>query len=199
MSDVERDGMLSPGTGGSFSAQLVSVSQACGERPRTYHEFICFIHLVTCTTRGVPVPDSLPPQLLDSLMNLEPLEVLVAEREESRSRSQSPQPVAKQTEVFDSLGEGFPSPGGEAFPTSFPAESFPSGDAFGGDSFGDAFASAGVSTAEGFGDGFGFGTTAELSDEVPKKSKKKREKVERFEVEDWARMANVFTFERLQI
>ena len=57
--------------------------------PRSYHEFICFIHLVTCATRGVPVPESTPPQLLDSLMNLEPLEVLVAEREESRSRSGS--------------------------------------------------------------------------------------------------------------
>ena len=53
--------------------------------PRTYHEFFCFIHLITSVTRGARMPslqEGLPPQLLESLMNLEPLEVLVAEREE---------------------------------------------------------------------------------------------------------------------
>ena len=55
---------------------------------RTYHEFICFIHLITSVTRGAQMPslqEGLPPQLLESLMNLEPLEILVAEREELRS------------------------------------------------------------------------------------------------------------------
>jgi len=71
LSDVERDGML------------------------TYHEFFCFIHLITSVTRGARMPslqEGLPPQLLESLMNLEPLEILVAEREESRSRSRSRSP-----------------------------------------------------------------------------------------------------------
>eukprot|EP00438_Fugacium_kawagutii_P002610 Skav201661 [mRNA] locus=scaffold641:194667:197551:+ [translate_table: standard] len=54
-------------------------------RRRTYHEFICFIHLITSVTRGARMPspqEGLPPQLLQSLMNLEPLELLVAERED---------------------------------------------------------------------------------------------------------------------
>ena len=111
LSDAERDGKLILGPGFAFwclfceffwgftRGRALDRGKTIGRKDnpdllnlRTYHEFFCFIHLITCATRGAVVPQSLPPQLLDCLMNLEPLEILAAEREESRSRSQSPGP-----------------------------------------------------------------------------------------------------------
>lgn len=60
-----------------------------------FREFVCLVHLVTCVVRGAPMPllhEGLPYELTAALDALESPEVLVAEREASRSRSTSPMP-----------------------------------------------------------------------------------------------------------
>mmetsp|Transcript_71084 Transcript_71084/g.179430 ORF Transcript_71084/g.179430 Transcript_71084/m.179430 type:complete len:904 (-) Transcript_71084:204-2915(-) len=61
----------------------------------TFQEFVCLVHLITCSLRGAQLPgmhEPLPSALTDALKRLESPDVLVAEREASRSRSQSPGP-----------------------------------------------------------------------------------------------------------
>ena len=65
-----------------------------------FAEFVCLVHLVTCALRGQRIPgpgEGLPHQLAQSLASLEPLEMLAAEREASRSRSASPHPSVTAT------------------------------------------------------------------------------------------------------
>ena len=72
-----------------------------------FSEFVCLIHLVTCALRGQRIPgpgEAIPPQLAQSIVSLEPLEVLAAEREASRSRSASPHPSVTATPVDQGSG-----------------------------------------------------------------------------------------------
>lgn len=148
--------------------------------------------------------EGLPPQLLESLMNLEPLEVLVAEREESRSRSRSRSPspaIPSFLPGTPAMGtprptsaKAAPEPSGEAqAPLSpsepsqaqgFPSQSSAADDgfsaAFGPDGAGslDAFNSGGFGDAFGaaFGDAFGGPSSDGFGAESRSESPKKREK-----------------------
>lgn len=64
-----------------------------------FKEFLCLVHIVTCIRRGAVMQPgaALPVPLSQTLQNLEPLEVLAAERERSRSRSASPHPSVSGT------------------------------------------------------------------------------------------------------
>ena len=87
-----------------------------------FSEFVCLVHLVTCALRGQRIPgpgERLPHQLAQSLASLEPLEVLAAEREASRSRSRSASPHPSVTPVEAAVAE-LPDPfaAGESFPSA---------------------------------------------------------------------------------
>ncbi|CAE7537607.1 Epidermal growth factor receptor substrate 15 [Symbiodinium microadriaticum] len=86
-----------------------------------FSEFVCLVHLVTCALRGQRIPgpgEGLPHQLALSLASLEPLEVLAAEREASRSRSRSASPHPSVTPGEPAVAE-LPDPfaAGESFPS----------------------------------------------------------------------------------
>lgn len=86
-----------------------------------FSEFVCLVHLVTCALRGQRIPgpgERLPHQLALSLASLEPLEVLAAEREASRSRSRSASPHPSVTPGEPAVAE-LPDPfaAGESFPS----------------------------------------------------------------------------------
>lgn len=58
-----------------------------------FREFVILVHMVACVIKGLPLPDpreGLPPELANALLSLEPPDVLIAQREASRSRSASP-------------------------------------------------------------------------------------------------------------
>uniref|UniRef100_A0A7S4WDN0 Calmodulin n=1 Tax=Alexandrium monilatum TaxID=311494 RepID=A0A7S4WDN0_9DINO len=126
-----------------------------------FREFVCLVHIVTCVLRGAQQPgpaEELPPELINSLMTLEPLEVLAAEREASRSRSRSASPMPSQQESPDFLltsprnrgREGWSAFGGEAEGAGGAKKLFDEGSGPGAEGFGAPEPAAGANDAFGF-------------------------------------------------
>eukprot|EP00931_Biecheleriopsis_adriatica_P026432 TRINITY_DN16089_c0_g1_i1.p1 TRINITY_DN16089_c0_g1~~TRINITY_DN16089_c0_g1_i1.p1 ORF type:complete len:673 (-),score=158.34 TRINITY_DN16089_c0_g1_i1:10-2028(-) len=147
-----------------------------------FKEFLCLVHLVTCVRRGAQLPgpqEALPPQLVNSLAKLEPLEVLAAEREASRSRSASPHPSAPTTPVPPS--RDFPGTAAAwSFEETFPGAASP--DAAGAfDAPNDAFGAFPETSKSDFPQEWGqgddaFGAFKEKDKEKKKEKKEKKKK-----------------------
>lgn len=127
-------------------------------------EFVCLVHLVTCALRGARLPsinEPLPDELVNALGRMEPLEVLAAERDASRSRS--PSPAASGRASRQHSGNVSPVlPGAEA------VGDWGAGGAFGAGAFGEAsvLSGYGAGGSGAFGDfsGAGFGDSGKNSD-----------------------------------
>mmetsp|Transcript_23954 Transcript_23954/g.68578 ORF Transcript_23954/g.68578 Transcript_23954/m.68578 type:complete len:796 (-) Transcript_23954:56-2443(-) len=160
-----------------------------------FPEFVCLVHIVTCVLRGAQLPgpaEELPIELTSALAALEPLDVLVAEREASRSRSASPLASRRDSPEFpprsprdrgrtgwgqEPAGQGSfaalafedgRSTGAQGFPAPESEQAPGAMDAFGFEAQNDAFGS----------DAFGFGP-APLDDDKQDKPKKEKRKSSR--------------------
>eukprot|EP00930_Biecheleria_cincta_P057418 TRINITY_DN43357_c0_g1_i1.p1 TRINITY_DN43357_c0_g1~~TRINITY_DN43357_c0_g1_i1.p1 ORF type:complete len:747 (+),score=142.11 TRINITY_DN43357_c0_g1_i1:52-2292(+) len=140
-----------------------------------FKEFVCLVHLVTCIRRGAMLQPgaALPVPLSHALQNLEPLEVLAAERERSRSRSASPHPSVVGTPLQTGRHEQDAGWMGEdpfaAKSSSFtePAQSF---ETFPSDPFAAQKEKGGETLDDWAADGFG----AQSKSKKEKKEKKKK-------------------------
>eukprot|EP00927_Polykrikos_kofoidii_P017222 TRINITY_DN1781_c0_g1_i2.p1 TRINITY_DN1781_c0_g1~~TRINITY_DN1781_c0_g1_i2.p1 ORF type:complete len:972 (+),score=146.35 TRINITY_DN1781_c0_g1_i2:205-2916(+) len=68
-----------------------------------FREFVVLVHMVACVMKGLPLPDpreGLPPELANTLSSLEPADVLIVQREMSRSRSPSPGASGRASPAF---------------------------------------------------------------------------------------------------
>eukprot|EP00929_Paragymnodinium_shiwhaense_P094807 TRINITY_DN55618_c0_g1_i1.p1 TRINITY_DN55618_c0_g1~~TRINITY_DN55618_c0_g1_i1.p1 ORF type:complete len:873 (-),score=252.07 TRINITY_DN55618_c0_g1_i1:151-2769(-) len=74
-----------------------------GDGRLDFREFVVLVHTVTLVLEGVPLPDpreGLADDLARVLATLEPVEVLVAEKEANRSRDHSPAASGRQSPAF---------------------------------------------------------------------------------------------------
>eukprot|EP00929_Paragymnodinium_shiwhaense_P090670 TRINITY_DN50824_c0_g1_i1.p1 TRINITY_DN50824_c0_g1~~TRINITY_DN50824_c0_g1_i1.p1 ORF type:complete len:845 (+),score=163.50 TRINITY_DN50824_c0_g1_i1:64-2598(+) len=135
-----------------------------------FHEFVILVHIVSCVLQGSPIPDrrmGLPQELQHAVATLEPLEVLAAQREASRSRSHSPIASGHASPAFLATpmpGEAIP-PFSEprSSPKHAPSEPMGLSDAFAPFGSDGAFGGAGAFGTGGLGDatfdgGKNFGT-----------------------------------------